>query len=103
MENVERYVLAALSLHLRQADNAVYCPLCFVDSEASSGYIKPGEWRSIIQLGDAFQPLPRPHNSTNRTSAIDMREALKEYLIGPGEVSWQTSYVRRTGEVLSKH
>ena len=44
VENVECYVLVSLSLHnyLRQTDNAGYCPLGFVDTEDSSGYIKPG-------------------------------------------------------------
>ena len=59
-KNVENYVLAALSLHnyLRQTDNAGYCPSGFVDSEDSSGKIKPGEWRSILS-GDAFFPFAK--------------------------------------------
>ena len=49
--------MAALCLHnyLRQTDNAGYCPTGFVDSEDSTGQIKPGEWRSILS-GDAFTP-----------------------------------------------
>ena len=55
--NVENYVMAAICLHnyLRQTDNAGYCPTGFVDSEDSTGQIKPGEWRSILS-GDAFTP-----------------------------------------------
>ena len=45
-----------------------------------------------------FRPLRKPHNSRCRNSAIDMREVLKEYLNGPGAVSWQLKYVRRTGD-----
>ena len=47
VENVERYVLAALCLHnyLRQTDNASYCP---------SGCIKHGEWRSIVTSRDGL-------------------------------------------------
>ena len=89
--------MAALSLHnhLRQTDNAGYCPAGFVDSEDSTGQIKPGEWRSIVH-GDAFTPLQKPHNTRYATNAIDMRNALKEYLNGPGAVPWQLKRVRRT-------
>ena len=45
--NAESYVLATIALHnyLRFTDNAVYTPAGFVDSQASSGEIRPDEWR----------------------------------------------------------
>ena len=47
IENAESYVLATIALHnyLRLTDNAVYTPVGFVDSQASNGEIRPGEWR----------------------------------------------------------
>ena len=97
-KNVEHYVLAALCLHnyLRQTDNAGYCPAGFVDSENSSGDIKPGEWRSIIQNDEAFIPLQKRHNTRSTNSAKAMRDSLKEYLNGAGAVSWQLKHVRAT-------
>ena len=98
-QNIEKYVLATLSLHnyLRQTDNAGYCPNGFVDSENSSGQIKPGEWRSIVN-GATFHPLQKPHNTRCANSALCIRESLKHYLNGAGAVPWQVKYVRRTGE-----
>ena len=73
VENVEKYVLAALCLHnyLRQTDNASYCPSGFVDSEDSSGQIKPGEWRSIVTVGEGLVQLPRAHNTRYPESKND--------------------------------
>ena len=95
VDNVERYVLAALCLHnyLRQTDNASYCPAGFIDS---SGYIKHGEWRSIVTSRDGLVPLPRPHNTGAPNSGKDIREGLKDYLNGVGAVTWQLNHVRRT-------
>ena len=96
--NVEKYVLATLSLHnyLRQTDNAGYCPAGFVDSEDSSGRIKPGEWRSIVRR-DALHSLPRRHNTRFSNNAIKMREGLREYLNSAGAVPWQLKHVRNYG------
>ena len=95
VENVERYVLAALCLHkyLRQTDNASYGPAGFIDSEDSSGCIKHGEWRSIVTSRDGLVPLPRPHNTMVPNSAKDIREGLKDYLNGVGAVTWQLNHV----------
>ena len=66
-----------------------------VDSEDSTGQIKPGEWRSIL-IGDAFTPLQKRHNTRSANSAIKIRDSLKEYLNGVGTVAWQLKHVRRT-------
>ena len=49
VENIQTYVKAAIVLHnyLRQTENSIYCPAGFVDSENSSGQIKPGQWREL--------------------------------------------------------
>ena len=41
--------------------------------------------------------LEKPHNVRHTKDAIAMRDALKEYLNGPGAVSWQLKHVHRTG------
>ena len=48
VRNVEKYVLACLSLHnyLMQTDNTMYIPTGFIDSENRDGTILPGEWRN---------------------------------------------------------
>ena len=45
VENVERYSLACLALHihLRLTENACYCPAGFIGSESSIGKIMPGD------------------------------------------------------------
>ena len=66
---VEKIVQATVCLHnyLRLTDNAMYCPVGFVDSEDSSGEIREGEWRTIVAADQgAFQhietPRGRPQN-----------------------------------------
>ena len=98
VHNVEKYVLATLCLHnyLRQTDNAGYCPTGFVDSEDSSGRIKPGEWRSLV-ADDGCRPLCRPHNTRYGENAKEIRDALKYYVNSEqGAVPWQLKHVRRT-------
>ena len=100
-ENIENYVLAALSLHnyLRQTDNAGYCPTGFIDSENSTGQIKEGEWRAIVAGDGAFNPLQKRHNTRSTNTAIAIRNALKDYLNGVGAVPWQFKHVRRTNDI----
>ena len=82
IENTERYIMAAVCLHnyLRQTENALYCPLEFVDSENSSGEIKRGEWRSIVGKADCFNPIARCKGGKHKEDANNMREALKAYV-----------------------
>ena len=102
-DNVLKYTLAAICLHnyLRQTENAVYTPAGFIDSDDGSGTIKPGEWRRIIDAdaGGCLRPIARVRGSRYSGTALDMREALKEYLNSEaGSVDWQLNYVRRTGK-----
>ena len=101
IENTERYIMAAVCLHnyLRQTENALYCPLGFVDSENSSGEIKRGEWRSIVGKADCFNPIARCKGGKRKEDANNMREALKAYVNSEeGSVSWQLPYVRSVGK-----
>eukprot|EP00794_Sanderia_malayensis_P007639 gene7639-8480_t len=100
-KNVEAYVLETICLHnyLRQTDNAVYCPTGFFDSENGSGEIKPGEWRKIVEGGSGLQTISRVRGSRYANDAIDIREALKEYVCcKAGSFDWQLEYVRRIGK-----
>ena len=60
IENAESYVLATIALHnyLRLTDNAVYAPVGFVDSQASSGEIRSGEWRRIVDDVSGMTSIP---------------------------------------------
>ena len=100
-ENVLRFTLAAICLHnyLRQTENAFYAPAGFVDSESSSGCIKPGEWRKIVEADCAFRPIQRVRGSRYSGTALKMRDALKDFVNSDhGSLSWQLDYVRRTGK-----
>ena len=66
VENIERYVNAAIVLHnyLRQTENATYCPLGFIDSEDANGNIKPGLWRECLPSNQLlFSDLPSVRGS----------------------------------------
>lgn len=57
---VHKIVQATVCLHsyLRLTDNAMHCPVGFVDSEDSSGEIREGEWRTIVAADQgAFQHI----------------------------------------------
>ena len=60
IKNAEGYVLATIALHnyLRLTDNAVYTPVGFVDSQALSGEIRPGEWRRILDDVGGMSSVP---------------------------------------------
>ena len=101
MENIQSYVKAAIVLHnyLRQTENAIYCPTGFVDLEDSSGKIKPGHWREILteNKNALLQKLTPVRGSRYKGTAVDMRNALKDYVNSEiGSLSWQLDYVRRT-------
>ena len=100
VENVERYLLAIIALHnyLRQTENASYCPTGFVDCESSSGIIKPGEWRSVVDedIGCLGQ-LSNVRGSRLRQDLLDVRNGIKNYFkTEQGQVDWQYSHVRGT-------
>ena len=100
VEHVESYVQAAVALHnyLGQTENAMYCPAGFIDSESKNGDVRPGEWRSMAQLeSSSLAYLPNVRGSRYRQNAVEMREALKDYVNSEaGSVEWQLDHVRRT-------
>lgn len=106
VETVEMITQAACCLHnyLRQTDCATYCPAGFIDSFNSSGDILPGQWRCSVSgdgnNGSAIQTLTPPRGSRYSNSAVEVREALKEYVNSDaGAVSWQWDYVRSRGPI----
>ena len=99
-KNVENYTLACLTLHnyLCLIENAKYTPTGFADSEDSYGNIVPGDWRKDVQIGNsALEDIASLRGSRAKKSALDTRDALKDFL-NSEEVSvpWQVGYVRRT-------
>ena len=84
VENIKRYTQAAVCLHnyLRQTENALYSPSGFIDSENSSGEIKHGEWRRIVDEEESgcFRSIPRCKGGRRKKNSIKMREALKRYV-----------------------
>ena len=105
VENAESYVMACLALHnyLRQTDNAFYSPQGFMDSEESSGNVRPGLWRSASESDEGrncFQRLKKVKGSRYSNDAIHMRENLKKYVNSDvGSLPWQLDYVRRTKKI----
>ena len=101
---VQKRVQATVCLHnyLRLTDNAMYCPVGFVDSEDVSGEIREGQWRTIV-AGDqgAFQhietPRGRPQNDANL-----VRESLTSYFLTDlGSLPWQWQHARSTGSAFA--
>ena len=71
----EKIVQASIYMHnyLRQTNSAVYCPAGFIDSEDSSGQIKPGEWRAIVSedsTNGALRSLPLPRGTRYPAAAL---------------------------------
>lgn len=96
---MEKYTCACLALHnyLRLTSNASYTPSGFIDVESSDGTIKPGEWRANKPTG-SFEPVRPVRGSRPREASIKMRDSLKDYFCSEGSVTWQKSYVNRTGQ-----
>ena len=87
--------------YLRQTNSAAYCPAGLIDSEDSTGQIKPGEWRAIVSedgTNGALRSLPLPRGTRYPAAATEARETLKEYVNSEhGSVPWQWNYVRSRG------
>ena len=99
VENVERYVLACISLHnyLCQTENASYCARGYVDSEDGNGAIKPGQWRGMVNTNEgAFNEIPRVRGSRPKEDAVEMRKSLMKYVNEEDAVDWQLDHARRT-------
>lgn len=107
-DTVDSIVKATVCLHnyLRTTDNAHYIPQGFVDSECHSGEIRPGDWRSSIELAgenNALQPIRRVGSNTYSQSAKETRELFKEYFNNSiGALTWQLDHVRSCGKQLKE-
>ena len=87
--------------YLRQTDSARYCPAGFVDSFDGTGRFKPGEWRRLVEVqgNGCLTDIPNVRGSHYTGNAIEMRDALRDYVNSPfGKFPWQLDHVRRTGK-----
>ena len=99
VENVEKYVLAYLTLHnyLRLTDTASYCPFGFIDSYDSTGNLKEGEWRELATRSKGMLPINRVKGSRYSNNAVEMRNSLRRFVNSENvSVEWQDDYVTRT-------
>ena len=83
VKNVKNYPLACLALHnyLHLTENAKYIPAGFADPEDSNGNIVPGDWQKDMQSGNsALEEIASPCGSRAKKLALDIRDALKDYL-----------------------
>ena len=87
-EKVMHVVMAICVLHsfLLHSSNDSYCPAVLADQILSSHQIYEGQWR---ENGDSLTPLAPVRPAKPPLKAIEIRERLKEYFIGPGQVEWQ--------------
>ena len=101
---VRKIVQATVCLHnyLRLTDNAISCPIGFVDSEDSSGEIREGKWRTIVAADrGAFQNIETPRGRPQNDADL-VRESLTRYfLTDRGSLPWQWQHVRSTGPDLA--
>ena len=68
-----------------------YCSPGLADSVAEDGSITDGFWRAAQS---PLQDLTTSSRKTN-TEGFNIRESLKDYFIGPGNVAWQHQHVNR--------
>ena len=72
-----------------------------MDSFDGTGSFKPGEWRRLVRVqgNGCLTHIPNAGGSHYTSNAIQMRDALREYVSSPfSKVSWQLHHVRRTGK-----
>ena len=95
----KKCILACIALHnyLRQTNNASDTPSGYVDSDNSDGTIILGSWRNEVDERSSLRQINPVRGSRPRANAIEIRQALKDYLCSnEGSVEWQLDYVRRT-------
>ena len=102
VETTELIVQACICLHnyLKQTENARYIPSGFVDSEDSSGKIKPGSWREIVDAeGSGWHPVNRLGSNNSSKEAKELRQKFMDYFnSSQGSLPWQVEHIRSTGE-----
>ena len=75
----------------------MYTLVGFVDSQASSGEIRPGELGRIVDDVAGMSSIPNVRGLRYSNNAIASREALKDYVNSEIEsTEWQWGHVRRT-------
>ena len=82
-----------------QTNSAAYFPAGFVDSVDGSGHVKEGSWRKEGQFSN-FTDLPTVRGSRYTQNAVELREALTDYVNGAGSVNWTSSIIDNTYVVV---
>ena len=88
---------------MKQTNSASYCSSGFVDSEDGSGDIRPEEWRQIVRNDSrgALVNIAPQRGRRNFNSAIEVREALKDYFVSEfGSLPWQWNHVRTRDQIV---
>ena len=101
VENVEKDVLACLSLHnyLRLKDNTSSCPNGFTDSYDATGIQQQGQWRGLVSGNQGSVPINRVKGSRYPNQAIEIRNAIEDFVNSEKRsVSQQEEYVTRTSQ-----
>lgn len=99
---VDKIIISTICLHnflktvndLRSANDRIYCPPNYVDTEETDGTIAPGAWRNECSNNMERIRSSTAHRST--AEAYQQRDAIADYFLTPhGEVPWQRDYIRR--------
>ena len=99
VENLEKYVLACLSLHnyLQLTGNASYCPNGFTDSYDATKSLQQGEWKGLVSGNQGSVSISHVKGSRYSNQAIKMRNTIEDFINSEeGSVSWKEEYVTRT-------
>lgn len=99
--NVESIIECAVCLHnfIRKTGdrklNLEYCPPSFVDFELPTGELVEGEWHDIVAgENGAIINGPRMGARNAALGVLQQRNALKEFVNGPGAIRHQDTIVR---------
>ena len=94
-KRVQVFILATLALHnfLRNSKDQQYCGASAVDAERGDEHaVVPGAWRENRNAHLAgFQVIAGGARDMQHMNGRLVRDALKDYFVGPGAVPWQSA------------
>ena len=102
---IDQIVKAAVCLHnyLLSTDNARYTPTGFVDSYSSEGIVE-GDWRRLVDTDrtPAMANIRRIATRNYTLESKEIRDHLKNYVIGDERCPWQLKHVSSCGKRTSQ-